>query len=105
MSNPPKKRPTRRKRNRAAIFTTATIVSFSFTLLAAGIAVLTGLLPLQSLSFGQRVDVGSLLFMMPVVALVLGVCVEVTRIALRRDELPETDRVQPITWSPGRREG
>ena len=105
MSNPPKQKTSRRKRNRAAVFTTATIVSFSFTLLAAGIAVLTGLLPLHSLSFGQRIDVGSLLFLMPVVALVLGVCVEVTRIALRRDDLPEPERGQQIRWSPGHREG
>lgn len=103
MNNLPKKNS--RKRSRAAVFTTATIVSFSFTLLAAGIAILTGLLPLHSLTFGQRVDVGSLLFMMPVVALVLGVCVEVTRIALRRQELPEPSRQQAIRWSPGRREG
>ena len=93
-----------RKRSRAAAFTTATIVSFSFTLLAAGIGVLTGLLPVHALSVGQRVDVGSLLFMMPVVALILGVCVEVTRIALRREELPEAERAQRIHWSPGRRE-
>ena len=94
-----------RRRSRATAFTTATIVSFSFTLLAAGIGILTGLLPLRSLSFGQRIDVGSLLFLMPVVALVLGVCVEVTRIALRRQDLPEPDRSQQIRWSPGRREG
>jgi len=105
MNNPPKKPPARRKRSRTAVFTTATIVSFSFTLLAAGIAVLTGLLPLHRLSLGQRVDVGSLLFLMPVVALVLGVCVEVTRIALRRQDLPEPSRSQPIRWSPGHREG
>jgi len=103
MRNSPKKKP--RRRSRAAAFTTATIISFSFTLLAAGIAILTGLLPLRSLSFGQRIDVGSLLFLMPVVALVLGVCVEVTRIALRRQELPEPTRSQGIRWSPGRREG
>jgi hypothetical protein len=103
MSNPPRK--TRRSRSRAAIFTTATIVSFSFTLLAAGIGELTGLLPLHRLSFGQRIDVGSLLFLMPIIALVLGVCVEVTRIALRRAELPEATPAQSIRWSPGRREG
>lgn len=91
-----------RRRHRAAVFTTATIVSFSFTLLAAGIGVLTGLIPLHSLSFGQRVDVGSLLFLMPVVALVLGMCVEVTRIALRRQELPETTQDQQIQWSSAR---
>jgi hypothetical protein len=97
MSKPPKQQ--RGKRTRAAVFTTATIVSFSFTLLAAGIAVLTGLVPLHSLTFGQRVDIGSLLFMMPVVALVLGMCVEVTRIALRPQQLPETNEPQQIRWS------
>lgn len=103
MTNPPEKKSP--KHRRAAAFTTATIVSFSFTLLAAGIGVLTGLLPLRSLSFGQRVDVGSLLFLMPVVALVLGVCVEVTRIALRRADLPDPNPAQQIRWSPGHREG
>jgi hypothetical protein len=87
------------------MFTTATIVSFSFTLLAAGIGVLTGILPLRMLSFGERVDVGSLLFMMPVLALVLGVCFEVARIALRGGELPEPRQQRAIRWSPGRREG
>jgi hypothetical protein len=103
MSNPNKQKS--RRSTRVAAFTTATIVSFSFTLLAAGIGVLTGLVPLHTLSFGQRVDVGSLLFLMPVVALVLGVCVEVTRIAIRRQDLPDSSRAQPIQWQPGRREG
>jgi hypothetical protein len=102
MSNPNKQKS--RRSTRVAAFTTATIVSFSFTL-AAGIGVLTGLVPLHALSFGQRVDVGSLLFLMPVVALVLGVCVEVTRIAIRRQDLPDSSRAQPIQWQPGRREG
>ena len=103
MSKPPRRK--RSRRSRAEVFTTATIVSFSFTLLAAGIGVLTGLLPLRNLSVGQRVDIGSLLFMMPVVALILGVCFEVTRIALRRDDLPEPNRAQQIHWTPGEREG
>ncbi len=90
---------------RAALFTTATIVSFSFTLLAAGIGVLTGILPLRMLSHGERIDVGSLLFMMPVLALVLGVCFEVTRIALRSGDLPQPREPRAIRWSPGSREG
>lgn len=102
MTNPSKKR---RPASKAAVFTTATIVSFSFTLLAAGIGVLTGVLPLRAVSFGQRIDIGSLLFLMPVVALVLGVCFEVARFALRTADLPEPRRQQAIRWSPGRREG
>ena len=97
--------PSKKPRNRAAAFTTATVVSFSFTILAAGIAILTGLVPLHQISSVQRVDVGFLLFMMPVVALVLGVCVEVTRIALRSSELPAPRQRQTVRWSPGRREG
>jgi hypothetical protein len=95
----------KRAKSRASVFTTATVVSFSFTLLAAGIAVLTGLLPLHHVTTLQRVDVGSLLFIMPVEALVLGVCVEATRFALRHSELPAPRQRQTVRWTPGRREG
>lgn len=105
-ANPaPEPKPTARKTNRAVLFTTATIVSFSFTLLAAGVGVLTGILPLRMLSHVERVDIGSLLFMMPVLALVLGVCFEVARVALRSGDLPEPRQQRAIRWSPGRREG
>jgi hypothetical protein len=42
---------------------------------------------------------------MPVLALVLAVVFEVTRIALRSPELPEPRRQQAVRWSPGQREG
>ena len=91
-------------RRRAAAFGTATIVSFSLTLLAGSLAVLGGLVPLDRLSFGERVDVGALLFMMPLLALVLSVVFEATRIALRSPELPEPRRQQTIRWVPSRDE-
>ncbi|MEO8759146.1 MAG: hypothetical protein ABI398_15500 [Devosia sp.] len=94
-----------RRSSRAAIFTTSTIISFSLTLLAAGIAVLTGLIPLNALTPIERIEIGSLLFLMPVVALVLGVCFEVARIALRAEDLPEPRQRQQLRWEPGRREG
>lgn len=97
--------PSRKPKNRAAAFTTATVVSFSFTLLAAGIAILVGIVPLHQVSAMQRIDVGALLFLMPVVALVLGVCVEVTRFALRHNELPAPRQKQTVRWTPGRGEG
>lgn len=97
--------PAKKSKNRAAVFTTATVVSFSFTLLAAGIAILVGIVPLHHVTTIQRIDVGSLLFMMPVVALVLGVCVEVARFALRSRELPAPRQKQTVRWTPGRREG
>jgi len=90
---------------KAILFTTATIVSFSLTLLVGGMIVLSGVVPLQPLSFGERTDVGSLLFLMPVVALILAMVFEVTRIALTRKELPTPRQGQAVRWSPGRREG
>ena len=98
--NPTKTRKTRK----AVAFSTATIVSFSLTLLCASLAVLSGLVPLRSLSLGERVDVGALLFLTPLVALLLTVCFEVVRIALRSTDLPEPRRQQAVRWSPARRD-
>jgi hypothetical protein len=94
-----------RKSSRLATFTTATIVSFSLTLLAGGIAVLIGLVPLRTIHHIDRVEIGSMLFMLPVIALVLGVCFEVAHIAMQTSELPEPRRRQTVRWSPGHREG
>jgi len=93
-------------RRRASSFTTATVVSFSLTLLAAGIAVLSGALPLRMLTSVERIDIGTVLFVAPILALILAVMVEATRIALSRQPLPEPRRQQIIrNWSPGHREG
>ena len=105
MPKPAAKTAKHRNRRKAVAFTTATIVSFSLTLLGASVAVLSGLVPLRSLSLGERVDVGALLFLTPLVALLLAVCFEVVRIALRSADLPEPRRRQAVQWSPGRREG
>ena len=94
-----------RKSRKLAAFTTATIVSFSLTLLAAGIGVLTGLVPLRTFHHIDRIEIGSMLFMLPVLALVLGVCFEVAHIAMQTADLPEPRRRQAVRWSPGRREG
>jgi len=97
--------PTPKARRKAASFTTATIVSFSLTLLVASFAVFAGVVPLKMLTAAGRVDLGALLFFVPIVALVLAVCVEAVRVALRSPELPEPRRRQTVRWSPGRREG
>jgi hypothetical protein len=102
LSTPPARRPRRR---RAAALTTASVVSFSLTLLAGAIAVLTGIVPLHPLSLGDRVNIGELLFLMQIVELVLGVIVEASRMALTRPELPEPRRQQAVRWTPGSREG
>src|SRR6218665_3367208 len=84
---------------RSAAFTTATIVSFSLTLLAGSIAILAGFLPFDTLTRIQRVDVGAVLFAAPILALVLAVVFEATRIAFTRKELPEPRRKETIHWS------
>jgi uncharacterized membrane protein len=105
MSKSPTPSPRKSADRKARAFTTATIVSFSLTILAASIAILSGLVPLKPMSFAERIDVGSLLFVAPIVALVLAIVFEVTRIALTRPDLPEPRRQQAVRWSPGRREG
>ena len=105
MTKSPAAKPRKSATHRARAFTTATIISFSLTILAASIAILTGLVPLKPMSFAERVDVGSLLFVTPIMALVLAIVFEVARIALTRPDLPEPRRQQAVRWSPGRREG
>lgn len=102
---PAEPRPAKARRIRA--FTTATLVSFSLTLLAGSIAVLTNLVPLKALTLGDRIDLGAMLFVAPVLALVLGIMFEATRIALSRGGVPTEPRRQQIVhnWQPGRREG
>jgi hypothetical protein len=93
-----------RAKPRASRLTTASIASFSLTLLAGGLLVLSGLVPLP-LSFAERLDVGALLFVAPLMALVLALVFEVSRIALTQRDLPEPRRQRAVRWTPGRREG
>jgi hypothetical protein len=92
-------------RSRAKAFTTATVISFSLTLFAGSLAVLGNAIPLNALSFGERVDLGAMLFAAPILALVLAVVFEATRIAFSREQLPEPRRQPVVDWTPGHREG
>ena len=106
MTDVPDAKPVKSAKSRkASAFTTTTIVSFSLTLLAGSIAILTGFLPFGTLTRIERIDVGAVLFVAPIVALVLAVVFEATRIALTRKELPQPRRKEVIQWAPGRREG
>jgi len=96
--------PPKRRKSSARGLTTASIVSFSLTLLAASIAVLTGMVPLHSLPHVDRLDIGELLFLMPVVALVLGVVFEAARIAFTRVDLPEPRQRRAIRGARSRNE-
>ncbi len=89
-----------------AKFTTATVVSFSLTLFAASVAILSGAVPLRALTTVERIDIGTMLFVAPVLALILAVMAEATRIAMSQQPLPEPRRQQVVrNWTPGRREG
>ena len=94
----------RSARRRATIFTTATVVSFSLTLFAGSLAVLAGVVPLRAMNALQRLDIGTMLFVAPIVALVLAIVFETTRIAFSRQPLPEPRRQQVVrNWEPRRR--
>jgi hypothetical protein len=106
MTQNPSPSQSKSSRRRASSFTTATVVSFSLTLFAGAIAVLSGAFPLRMLTSGERIDIGTVLFVAPIVALILAVMVEATRFGLSRQPLPEPRRQQVIrSWSPGHREG
>lgn len=94
------------KARKISAFSITTVVSFALTLLAGSVAVLTNKVPLQTLTLGERVDVGAMLFIATVLALVLAVVFEASRIALSPNRLPEPRRRQVVrNWTPGHREG
>lgn len=102
----PAKPEAKARKARARAFTTATVVTFSLTLLGGSIAVMTNSVPLRALSMGDRLDLAAMLFVAPVLALVLAVVIEATRIALKREPLPEPRGQRAVLhWTPGRREG
>ncbi|RUT34996.1 hypothetical protein EMQ25_03315 [Arsenicitalea aurantiaca] len=62
---------------------TATIISFSLTLVAASIATLVGVVPAHAAPAVEGVDAEVLLLVVPLCALVFAIMFEVARIALR----------------------
>jgi hypothetical protein len=83
---------------RATLLTTASIVSFSLTLLGGSFAVFAGAVPLKTLNLADRLDLGSMLFAAPLLILVLALVFEATRLALRDQPLPEDRPVQAVRW-------
>ena len=86
-------------KTRGALLTAASITSFSLTLLGGSFAVLSGLVPLNSLGVAERVNVGTLLFIAPMLILVFSVVFEAARIAMRSAPLPEPRPVRVTRWS------
>ena len=96
---------------RRRALTTATVISFSLTFALAGFALLMGLLPndanMLAASMGS-VDTGIVLLVVPLVALVLAILVEATRLSLRGGPLRIGERKPTGTltdWKPGHGEG
>jgi hypothetical protein len=94
-----------RKKARRVAMTTASLATFSLTLLACGMGLAGGLIPMPEATSMQRLDAGALLIVAPIVALILAMMVEVTRIALRSAPLPDPRPARPtLHWQPVRRE-
>lgn len=88
-------------KRRDSLLTAASITSFSLTLLGGSFAVLSGMVPLHALSVAERVNVGTLLFVAPLLILVLSVVFEAARIAVRTTPLPEPRPVRVTRWPDG----
>lgn len=90
--------------------TTATIISFSLTFALAGFALLFGFLPQDAQSLaasGKSIETGVVLLAVPLVALVLAILFEATRLALRGPlNLGQPRPPRTLTdWKPGHGEG
>jgi hypothetical protein len=106
----PPPRVTRTHRN----LTTVAAISFSLTFVGLSLALLSGVLPHSIATLELGVDIGVVLLMVPVCALVLATLVEVLRTALRglprlRPPRPATilgsvpARALPLDWPAARR--
>jgi hypothetical protein len=86
---------------------TITAISFSLTFVGVSIAFLLGALPPSFAGLAAPVDLGVLLLVVPLCALVLAMMAEVLRTAIRG--LPRTRPVRNATtlseWRPGHGEG
>jgi hypothetical protein len=95
---------------RRRALTTATLISFSLTFALAGFALMLGLLPREAhflpASTGS-IETGVVLLVVPLVALVLAILFEATRLALRGPvRMAPRKQTQPLSdWKPGHGEG
>lgn len=82
--------------------TAITAISFSLTFVAVSVALLTGLLPPAFDAIRLPVDLGVLLLIVPLCALVFAIVAEVLRSAISDARRPAVDAA---AWRPGRGEG
>jgi hypothetical protein len=98
-------RPVKRKQTPANL-TSIVAISFSLTFVATGVLLLLGLLPPTVASLDAPVDIGVLLLIVPLCALVLAIMAEVLRAAISGLPKAPGPRVAPLTdCRPGHGEG
>ena len=85
----------------------ATAISFSLTFVAAGIALLLGIIPPRTITGAGDIDTAVVLLFVPLAALLFAILVEVVRSILREGLQPAKSRqVNPLdAWKPGHGEG
>ena len=95
---------------RRRALTTATIISFSLTFALAGFALLLGLLPRDAqflASATGSIETGIVLLVVPLVALVIAILFEATRLAWRGPvRMQSAKPTRTLSgWKPGHGEG
>ena len=87
--------------------TAATVIAFSLTFVAAGIAMLAGLVPQRILLGSETIDASVVLLFVPLCALTLAILVEAVRATMtgsyRHAAQPQANPLEP--WRPGQGEG
>ncbi len=84
-----------------------TAISFSLTFVLMSVAMLAGILPPAIFALSMPVDLGVLLLMVPLTALVLAILAEAFRTAIGGVPSPRAPRTVTALsdWRPGRGEG
>lgn len=96
-----------RQQRRIRDLTTATAISFSLTFVGVSLMLLAGVMPPSFTSLAAPVDIGVLLLIVPLCALVLAMMAEVLRAAIKGTP-PQRNRRTATSlseWRPGHGEG
>lgn len=81
----------------------ATVISFSLTFLAAGIAVMLGIVPPRTITGAGEIDTAVVLLFVPLCALLFAIIAEVVRSIVREGlRAPKPRQSNPLSaWKPG----
>ena len=95
------------RQRRIIDLTTVTAISFSLTFVSASVMLLAGVLPTSFTSLAAPVDIGVLLLIVPLCALVLAMMAEVVRAAVKGTppRRAARHRTRLSEWRPGHGEG